>query len=485
MTGTASARRSSRSPSRGSRATGWVCGSASPELPALLVSHHRPGFYMRVIKEGQIEAGDEIVRTRTGPHALTVADADALLYLPGRDQDKLRVAVRHPGAEPRLAAILPGTARRGRPRRAAAGPDVGTEPSARPGPAWAGFRPLRVTRVVRETATSRRSTWRRRRQPAPARPGRAVPDAAGRGRRAARPGTQLLALVRARRRRVPHQRQARTARRRQRYLNKPAAGRGHDRRRRAPRRVRARRRRRPGAADLCGHRRDAGPVDAAPARRRPQRARHLVDLRCARAARAAASPTRRTRCSLRCRALTSTSSTARPPPRAPREPRRARPHHHRHSRGAGAAGQRGRLHLRSGRVHGQRAGRARRGGHRRRTASTPSCSARCRRSTPASPARTARRRTSRPARRNRAHGDLRPQRTSSHAVPAGPGSLLELAEACDVPTRWSCRTGVCHTCITPLLSGDVTYDPDAAGAARPRRGAHLLLPARTDVVLDM
>ncbi|WP_425569528.1 2Fe-2S iron-sulfur cluster-binding protein [Nonomuraea salmonea] len=39
-------------------------------------------------------------------------------------------------------------------------------------------------------------------------------------------------------------------------------------------------------------------------------------------------------------------------------------------------------------------------------------------------------------------------------------SLLDLADACDVPTRWSCRTGVCHTCRTPLLSGDVEYAPD-------------------------
>src|SRR3954464_14493661 len=43
-----------------------------PELPALLVSHHRPGFYLRVLREGTIRAGDPIVPTRTGPHALTV-----------------------------------------------------------------------------------------------------------------------------------------------------------------------------------------------------------------------------------------------------------------------------------------------------------------------------------------------------------------------------------------------------------------------------
>ena len=39
-------------------------------------------------------------------------------------------------------------------------------------------------------------------------------------------------------------------------------------------------------------------------------------------------------------------------------------------------------------------------------------------------------------------------------------SILELAEACDVPVRWSCRTGVCHTCETGLLDGTVDYFPE-------------------------
>ncbi|MGV8965772.1 MAG: MOSC domain-containing protein [Cellulomonas sp.] len=39
-------------------------------------------------------------------------------------------------------------------------------------------------------------------------------------------------------------------------------------------------------------------------------------------------------------------------------------------------------------------------------------------------------------------------------------SILELAEACDVPVQWSCRTGVCHTCETGLLEGEVAYAPD-------------------------
>ncbi len=49
-------------------------------------------------------------------------------------------------------------------------------------------------------------------------------------------------------------------------------------------------------------------------------------------------------------------------------------------------------------------------------------------------------------------------------------SLLELAEACDVPVRWACRTGVCHSCETALIAGSVSYqldpvDPPAAGNA--------------------
>ncbi len=122
-----------------------------PELPALLVSHHRPGFYMRVITEGHIQAGDRIVKTRTGPGALSVADADALLYLPGRDPAKLRLATRIP-------ALSPGWQGSFRDLLAAEGdsaaaPPPGAEPAPRPRPAWAGFRPLRVANVVPETAT--------------------------------------------------------------------------------------------------------------------------------------------------------------------------------------------------------------------------------------------------------------------------------------------------------------------------------------------
>jgi ferredoxin-NADP reductase/MOSC domain-containing protein YiiM len=117
-----------------------------PEMAALLVSHHLPGFYMRVIREGHLQAGDQIVKTRTGPHALSVADTDALLYLPGRDPAKLRRAVRIP-------ALSPGWQQSFRDLLVAADRDgTAVAPPKRAEPAWPGFRTLSVTKVVRETA---------------------------------------------------------------------------------------------------------------------------------------------------------------------------------------------------------------------------------------------------------------------------------------------------------------------------------------------
>jgi ferredoxin len=64
-------------------------------------------------------------------------------------------------------------------------------------------------------------------------------------------------------------------------------------------------------------------------------------------------------------------------------------------------------------------------------------------------------------------------------------SLLELAEACDVGVRWSCRTGVCHTCETALISGDVEYDPEPLDP--PARGDALICCCRPrgEVALDL
>jgi ferredoxin len=64
-------------------------------------------------------------------------------------------------------------------------------------------------------------------------------------------------------------------------------------------------------------------------------------------------------------------------------------------------------------------------------------------------------------------------------------SLLEFAEACDVPVRWSCRTGVCHTCESGLIPGAVKYEPDPLYPPAP--GNLLICCARLeeDLVIDL
>jgi MOSC domain-containing protein YiiM/ferredoxin-NADP reductase/ferredoxin len=64
-------------------------------------------------------------------------------------------------------------------------------------------------------------------------------------------------------------------------------------------------------------------------------------------------------------------------------------------------------------------------------------------------------------------------------------SILELAEACDVPVRWACRSGVCHNCESGLVSGAVAYDPEPL--ERPADGNLLVCCSRPvgDVVIDL
>lgn len=73
---------------------------------------------------------------------------------------------------------------------------------------------------------------------------------------------------------------------------------------------------------------------------------------------------------------------------------------------------------------------------------------------------------------------------AAHWTPAYQ-SILELAEACDVPVRWSCRTGVCHSCESGLVSGDVTYGPEPL--ERPADGNVLVCCTQPggDVVVDL
>src|ERR1700747_3221327 len=67
-----------------------------PQMPALLVSHPRPGVYFRVRTEGTIESGQEIIKLASGPEGLTVAETDALLSLPGHPRQQVLRALRIP-----------------------------------------------------------------------------------------------------------------------------------------------------------------------------------------------------------------------------------------------------------------------------------------------------------------------------------------------------------------------------------------------------
>ena len=112
----------------------------NPAMPTLLVAHHRPGFYLRVLEEGPVEAGDGIVKVADGPERLTVAQVDGLLYLPNKSRMLLERALRVP-------ALSEGWQGSFRELLAKA------EDGAVAAPAWTGFRPLRVAEIRRESTS--------------------------------------------------------------------------------------------------------------------------------------------------------------------------------------------------------------------------------------------------------------------------------------------------------------------------------------------
>ncbi|WP_043662742.1 MOSC and FAD-binding oxidoreductase domain-containing protein [Streptomyces xylophagus] len=442
-----------------------------PELAALLVSHHRPGFYMRVVREGHIQAGDRIVRTRTGPGALSVAATDALLYLPGRDPAKLRLALDVP-------ALSPGWQGSFRELLAA-----GSEPAPRP--AWDGFRTLRVTDVIAENTTvssirltapdgsplpaARAGQYLTLRVPVPTDPApvrsyslSAAPDAgsyrisvkhephgtaSGYLTTRLRPGAELqvaaprgdfvyaegsgpVLLVSAGIGLTPvlsmlHELVAQGSKREVWWIHGARGPREH-----------------PFAAEA--HDLIASLPDAH---------EHLFY--------SAATPEERQRAHATSGRLTKDRLIALSVPadatayicgpasfmadmqQALAEAGIDPTHIHTELFGALAA------------INPGLTGQTVRAPHK-----------------PPGPPGT---------------GPLVTFARSGIAVPFDDSSrsVLELADACDVPTRWSCRTGVCHTCVTPLLSGTVTYSPDPLEP--PPAGEVLICCARpgADIVLDM
>jgi ferredoxin-NADP reductase/MOSC domain-containing protein YiiM len=121
-----------------------------PQMPALLVAHKKPGFYFRVLQEGEVEAGDEIVKVADGPERITVAEIDGMLYLNNHSREQLERALRLPALSPGwrtsfqalLEQALSGDTTGGNP---------GLAPASGPPPAWPGFRPLQVSQIERES----------------------------------------------------------------------------------------------------------------------------------------------------------------------------------------------------------------------------------------------------------------------------------------------------------------------------------------------
>ena len=120
-----------------------------PRMAALLVAHHRPGFYFRVLQEGEVGIGDDVVKLADGPERITVADVDGLLYLPGHSREQLERALRVPalsqGWQSSFQAILEPESN----THAVAG-NRGLA-NEEPAPGWSGFRQMRIARIHKES----------------------------------------------------------------------------------------------------------------------------------------------------------------------------------------------------------------------------------------------------------------------------------------------------------------------------------------------
>ncbi|HTV57457.1 MAG TPA: MOSC and FAD-binding oxidoreductase domain-containing protein [Verrucomicrobiae bacterium] len=121
-----------------------------PRMASLLTSSGRPGFYFRVLSEGDVGAGDEIVKVGEASERMSVAEINALLYLPDHAPDRLERALRiealSPGWRGSFEALIESQ------KNGARTGNAGLAPAAASHPAAPGFEPLVVTSVNRESA---------------------------------------------------------------------------------------------------------------------------------------------------------------------------------------------------------------------------------------------------------------------------------------------------------------------------------------------
>jgi ferredoxin-NADP reductase/MOSC domain-containing protein YiiM len=120
-----------------------------PRMPALLVEHRRPGFYFRVLREGEVGAGDDIVKITDGPERMTVAEIDALLYLPGHSREQLQSALRVPALSKGWKSSFEALLQEDSSAKTVSGnAGLANEEQA---PAWPGFRQMRVAQIRKES----------------------------------------------------------------------------------------------------------------------------------------------------------------------------------------------------------------------------------------------------------------------------------------------------------------------------------------------
>jgi ferredoxin-NADP reductase/MOSC domain-containing protein YiiM/ferredoxin len=121
-----------------------------PRMPALLTSSGRPGFYLRVLREGEVGAGDEIVRVGEATERMTIPEINALLYSPNHPRDRLQRALRiealSPGWRGSFEALLQSETTAG------GSGNAGLVPAAAAHPVAPGFQPLKVVGIDRESA---------------------------------------------------------------------------------------------------------------------------------------------------------------------------------------------------------------------------------------------------------------------------------------------------------------------------------------------
>src|SRR5215467_13433574 len=120
-----------------------------PRMPSLVVAHKRPGFYFRVLREGELGAGDDIAKIADGPERMTVADVDGLLYLPGHPREQLEKALRIPALSQGWQSSFQLMLNPDESSKVAEG-NLGLA-YGEPAPAWSGFRQMSVANIQKES----------------------------------------------------------------------------------------------------------------------------------------------------------------------------------------------------------------------------------------------------------------------------------------------------------------------------------------------